>query len=429
MKSYASVLGTSEERMKWFNEARFGMFIHWGLYSILGRGEWVMYVERIPKEEYAKLADKFNPTKFNADIWVKLAKETGMKYIVLTTRHHDGFCLFDSKVSNFTSVKTRAKRDFVAEYVKACRKYGMKVGFYYSLLDWRFPGYFDRKKYAESFKEMVNQVHNQIKELMSNYGKIDYLFFDGEWIPNVKIARDFKEQGESPEIAKLWKSHELINMIRKLQPDIIINNRTGLNADVDTPEQFVEASKKGRCWESCMTIGDSCGWGYIKHNPNLKPVSQLIQYLVTAASGEGNYLLNVGPKADGTIQPELTNRLKEIGKWMKVNKESIYGSERIPDGFGTWGAGMLGIATAKNNTVYFHIFRWPGEIARIAGIKNKVLSAKILGSNKKIKFEKKDNGILILKELPENPPDKYDTVISVELDSKPETFTYESIPL
>lgn len=417
---------TYKERMKWFNEARFGMLIHWGLYSILGRGEWVMYLERILKEEYAKLADKFNPTKFNADSWVGLVKDAGMKYMVLTTRHHDGFCLFDSKVSNFTSVKTRAKRDFVAEYVKACRKFDMKVGFYYSLLDWRFPGYFDRKKYSESFEKMVNQAHYQVKELISNYGKIDYLFFDGEWIPNLKIARVFKEQGESPEIAKLWKSHELINMIRKLQPDIIINNRTGLNADFDTPEQFVKASKKGRCWESCMTIGDSYGWGYIKHNPNLKPVSQLIQYLVQSASGGGNYLLNVGPKADGTIQPEFVNRLKEIGKWMKVNKESIYGSERIPDGFG---AGMLGMATVKGNTVYFHIFRWPGEIARIAGIKNNVVSAKILGSNKKIKFEKKDNGVLILKNLPKNPSHPYDTVIAVELDSKPKTFNYEGIPL
>ena len=142
------------ERMKWFHEARFGMFIHWGLYSILSRGEWVMLVERIPGQEYAKLASEFKPPKtFTPETWVKLAKEAGMKYMVLTTRHHDGFCLYDSKVSDFTSVKTAAKRDFVAEYVEACRKHGMKIGFYYSLLDWRFPGYFDRKKYPESFEK------------------------------------------------------------------------------------------------------------------------------------------------------------------------------------------------------------------------------------------------------------------------------------
>lgn len=422
MKSYT-------ERMKWFNEARFGMFIHWGLYSILGRGEWVRLVERIPEEEYTKLAQKFNPTKFDADSWAKLAKEAGMRYMVLTTRHHDGFCLFDSKVSNFTSVKTKAKRDFVALYVKACRKAGLKVGFYYSLLDWRFPGYFNRKKYPESFEAMVDQVHEQVKELMTNYGKVDYLFYDGEWIPGVETKRTLTEQGESSEIAELWRSKELNAMVRHLQPDIIINNRSGLAEDVDTPEQHVLASKEGRSWESCMTIGDFCGWGYIKNNPNLKTTSQLIQYLVTAASGGGNYLLNVGPKPDGTIQKEFVIRLKEIGKWMRLNGESIYGSERIPAGFGTWGAGMLGMATAKENTVYFHIFRWPGETATIPGIKNNVLSAKILGVAKKIKFEKKADGLLILNNLPKNPPDRYDTVIKVELEGRPEVFNYEGIPL
>ena len=419
-------MGNYNQRMSWFNEARFGMFIHWGIYSIPARGEWVMLLERIPKTEYAKLSEKFNPAKFNPDTWAKLAKEAGMKYMVLTTRHHDGFCLFDSKVSDFTSVKTAAKRDFVAEYVKACRKAGLRVGFYYSLLDWRFPGYFNRQKYPKSFEAMVNQVHGQVKELMTNYGKIDYLFYDGEWIPGVETKRTLIAQGESSEIAELWRSKELNAMVRQLQPDIIINNRSGLPEDIETPEQYVIPSKEGRSWESCMTIGDSCGWGYIKNNPNLKTVPQLIQYLVTATSGGGNYLLNIGPKPDGTVEPELVSRLKEIGKWMRVNGESIYGSERIPPGFG---AGILGIATAKGNIAYFHIFRWPGEVTTIPGIKNNVLSARILATGKKIKFEKKDNGLLILKGLSKNPPDKYDTVIKVELEGRSETFKYEGIPL
>lgn len=414
------------ERMKWFNQDRFGMFIHWGLYSILARGEWVMLLERIAPEEYAKLKEKFNPTRFNADKWAKLAKEAGMKYMVLTTRHHDGFCLFDSKVSDFTSVKTAAKRDFVASYVKACRKAGLRVGFYYSLLDWRFPGYFNRGKYPESFEAMVNQLHGQVRELMSNYGKIDYLFYDGEWIPGVETKRTLIEQGESSEIAELWRSKELNAMVRELQPDIIINNRSGLPEDMDTPEQHVLASKEGRAWESCMTIGDSYGWGYIKNSPNLKIVPQLIQYLVTAASGGGNYLLNIGPRADGTVQSEFITTLKEIGKWMRVNGESIYGSERISSGFG---GGIIGMTTAKGNIAYFHIFRWPGETAVITSIKNNVLSAKILGTAKSIKFEKKDNGLLILEGLPKNPPDKYDTVIKVELEGRPETFGYEGVPL
>ena len=214
---------TSKERMKWWNEARFGMFIHWGLYSVLARDCWVMHDERISTEEYARLAQQFKPPKeFNVESWVKLAKEAGMKYMVLTTRHHDGFCLFDSKVSDFTSVKTAAKRDFVAEYVDACRRHGIRVGFYYSLLDWRFPAYFlGSKEDQDGFEKMVQQAHAQVEELMKNYGKIDYLFYDGEWIPGVQFNRDLIKQGESPCVAEHWRSKQLNEMVRKLQPHII----------------------------------------------------------------------------------------------------------------------------------------------------------------------------------------------------------------
>lgn len=392
------------ERMRWFHEARFGMFIHWGLYSIPARGEWVMYRERIPKEEYAKLANQFNPDKFDANAWAQLAKEAGMKYMVLTTRHHDGFCLFDSKVSDFTSVKTAAKRDFVAEYVEACRKAGLKVGFYYSWLDWRFPGYFDRKKYPDSFRAMVEQAHAQIRELMTNYGKIDILWYDGHWIPGVP----------QEEVAELWGAKEVNAMVRQLQPHILINNRSGLPEDLDTPEQHVTSSEPGRGWESCMTIGDSCGWGYIRHNPNLKSTVQLIQYLVTAAAGEGNYLLNVGPKPDGTIQPEFVERLQAIGRWLQANGESIYGSERC-----AFEGGIIGMTTAKGNTAYLHIFRWPGEEAVIAGVANKVKSAYFLATGQEVKVSYRSNGRVVLSGLPADPPDPYDTVIALELDGKP----------
>ncbi|MCM8760285.1 MAG: alpha-L-fucosidase [Candidatus Omnitrophica bacterium] len=416
------------ERMKWWEEARFGMFIHWGLYSLLGRGEWVLLVERIPLKEYAKLADRFNPPKsFSPEKWVKLAKEAGMKYMILTTRHHDGFCLFNSKVSDFTSVKTAAKRDFVEEYVNACRKHNIRIGFYYSLLDWRFPGYFDREKYPESFEQIVQQAHSQVRELMTNYGKIDYLFYDGEWIPGVPCGRGFRESGESPEVAKLWRAKELNAMVRKLQPDIILNNRSGIPEDVDTPEMFVVSSKEGRMWETCMTMGDFGIWGYAKHN-NMKPVIQLIQDLVSCASNRGNYALNIGPKPDGSVRAEEVYRLKEIGKWLKKNGEAIYGTERTPNGFGFWGAGMLGMATVKGTHAYLHIFRWPGETAVITGIKNKVLSARILGYKRKLKIIKED-GRLIIKGLPVKPPDKYGTVIALDLDGKPETFDYSRISL
>ncbi|MCX8052188.1 MAG: alpha-L-fucosidase [Armatimonadetes bacterium] len=397
---------TYEERIKWFHEARFGIFVHWGLYSILGRGEWVMHLERIPVDEYARLARRFNPKKFDADAWASLAKEAGAKYMVFTTRHHDGFCLFDSKVSDFTSVKSAAKRDFVAEYVQALRKAGLKIGFYYSLLDWRFPGYFDQKAHPESAKALVEQAHAQVKELMTNYGKIDILWYDGGWVPGI--------QGE--EVADFWRSRELNAMVRELQPHILINNRSGVPEDLDTPEQHVTASAPGRGWETCMTIGDQWGWGYIHNNPNFKTVCQLIQYLVTAAAGEGNYLLNVGPKPDGTIRKEEVERLKAIGRWLSVNGESIYGSERCP-----FGAGIVGLTTAKGNNAYIHVFRWPkqGEIT-IPGIKNKIESATVLATGQQARIETGSNCRTFLKGLPKRPPDPYDTVIKLVLDGKPE---------
>lgn len=417
---------TQKERPRWFHEARFGIFIHWGLYSLLGRGEWVMLVERIPREEYEKLAERFNPQNFDAESWVNLAKQAGARYMVLTTRHHDGFCLFNSRVSDFTSMKRGAKRDFVKEYVEAASLAGMKIGFYYSLLDWRFPGYHNREKYPESFEALVDQAHSQIRELMTQYGRIDYLFYDGEWIPGVKFNRTLIKQEESSEIAKLWRARELNTMVRKLQPHIIINNRSGLLEDVDTPEQWVVPSSRGRAWESCMTIGDPCGWGWIKHNPNMKPVTQLIQYLVQAASGEGNYLLNIGPRPDGTVRSEEVERLLEIGRWLRVHGESIYGSERVPKGFGS---NMLGLWTAKGNISYLHCFRWPGKTLPLSGVKNKVLSAQILTTQEEVKVDQKADGRLFLKNLPQYPPDPYATVIKLELEGKPEAYNYEGIPL
>lgn len=413
-----------KERMRWWNEARFGMFIHWGLFSILARGCGSMFSERISPEKYAKLAEKFCPPKeFSLEEWAKLAKDAGMKYMVLTTKFHDGFCLWDSKVTDFTSVKTAARRDFVAEYVKACRKFDMRVGFYYSLLDWRFPGYFrGPEKDPEGFNKMVEQTHALVRELMANYGRIDYLFYDGEWIPGVKFNRGLIEQGESPEVAKYWRSKELNRAVRELQPHIIINNRSGLDEDVDTPEQFAIASKEGRAWESNMTMGET--WSYVKHDPCIKSVPQLIRYLVYCAGNGGNYLLDVGPKPDGSIPGEFRDRLQKIGEWMRKNGGSIYNSERVPGGFG-----FRDLRTAKGNTAYFHIFHWPGENLTVTGIKNKVLGAKMLATGRKVTFEKTDNGKLFLKELPQNPPDPYDTIIALELDGKPEPFDYSGIPL
>ena len=384
-------------RRRWFNEARFGMFVHWGLYAILARGEWVMHQERIPPEEYARLAQRFRPDDFNADAWMALAKRAGMKYMVLTTRHHDGFCLFDSKVSDYTSVKTAARRDLVAEYVRACRRAGMKIGFYYSLLDWRWPASLTGPTQdPQGWAMLVKQAHEQVRELCTQYGEIDVMWYDA-----------------APYGAEAWQSRKLNAMVRRLQPHIIINNRSGLPEDFDTPEQHATASPPGRAWESCMTIGEYSGWGYIRHNRNLRSVTQLIQHLAFAASGGGNYLLNVGPKPDGTIQRELVSRLEGMGDWLKVNGESIYGTQRCP-----FGAASIGVTTCRGNTAYVHVFRWPGETACVAGVRNRVKAARVLATQQEAHVEQHGDRLFI-RGLPVNPPDPHDTVIALELVGRP----------
>ncbi len=280
------------ERLRWFHEARFGLFIHWGPYAVLGQGEWAMFTQRIPVREYARLARRFTAKKFDADAWARMAVDAGMRYAVLTARHHDGFCLYDSKASDFTSVKIGARRDLVAEYVAACRKAGLKVGLYYSLLDWRFPGNFEPAKFPESSQAMVEQAHAQMRELMTNYGTVDVVWYDGGYVYNGMTSR--------ADMAPFWRAAEINAMARQLQPGIIINNRIGLDEDIDTPEQHVKASAPGRAWESCMTMHDA-GWGYVRSSPAMQTAPQLLGHLVTAAAGEGNFLLNVGPKPDGTI--------------------------------------------------------------------------------------------------------------------------------
>jgi len=383
--------------MRWWHQARFGMFIHWGLYAIPARGEWVMHLERIPVEEYAALAKKFNPKRYDPNEWASLAKEAGMKYMVLTSRHHDGFSLFDSQVSDYTAPKSAAGRDLCAEYVAAARKAGLKVGFYYSLLDWRWQAYWDGpEKDPKGWKKFVDYVHAQVRELCTLFGRLDILWYDGAW----------------PYDAKAWRSKELNAMVRQLQPRIIINNRSGLPEDHDTPEQHISFSPPGRAWETCMTLNDS--WGYSAGDNNWKTPTQLIHNLVRCASGGGNFLLNVGPKADGTLPQPSVRLLKEIGRWMRVNGESIYGSERCP-----FGGGAVGMTTAKGNLVYLHVLRWPGEEVCIAGVKNNVRSAHLLATGEKAEPVKRGDRLFI-RGLPKKAPDPYDSVIVLKLDGRPE---------
>jgi len=389
------------ERMHWWHEARFGMFIHWGVYSIPARGEWVMYQEHIPADEYAPLASKFAPKRYDADQWVALAKEAGMRYMVMTSRHHDGYSLFDSQVSEFTAPKTAAKRDLIREYVEACHRGGMRVGFYYSLLDWRYPAYFRGPKAdPEGWAELIGYVHAQVRELCTNYGKLDILWYDGGW----------------PYTAEDWRSAELNAMVRKLQPEVIINNRSQLPEDYDTPEQHVRASEPGRPWESCMTLNDS--WGYNAADDNWKTPGQVVKYLLTCAGSGGNYLLNVGPRPDGTIPRESVEVLRQVGGWLRRNGGAVYGAERSP-----FGGTSTGLTTLKGNTLFMHVLRWPGKQAHFCRIANRVRSVHMLETGNELSFEQKGDRLL-LKGLPARARDRLGTVIVVELEGEPRTLDY-----
>ena len=391
---------TSSARMQWWHEARYGMFIHWGVYAIPARGEWVMYQEHIPHETYAPWADRFAPKKYDPDAWVRLAKDAGMHYMVLTTRHHDGFSLFDSQVSEFTAPHTAAKEDLIRKYVEACHRGGMRVGFYYSLLDWRHPAYFaGPKKDPEGWKTLVDYVHAQVRELCSNYGKIDILWYDGGW----------------PYSAEDWRAEELNAMARQLQPEIIINNRSGTDEDLDTPEQHIRRSQPGRAWEACMTLNDS--WGYNAGDENWKSSRQVIHNLVRCCNGGGNFLLNVGPKPDGTIPAESERILRRVGRWLERNGGAVYGTTASP--FGS----SMGMSTLKGNTLYMHLLRWPGRSCTFAGITNCVRSVHFLESGRACKFEQEGDRVT-LKGLPSGAPDTLDTVIVLELEGEPKALDY-----
>ena len=386
----------------WFADARFGMFVHWGLYSILGRGEWVMFKGNIPKEKYNKLTEKFHPDGFDPGAWVALAKQAGAKYVVLTARHHDGFCLYDSRVSDFTSVRTRAGRDFIRDYVRACRKAGLKVGIYYSLGSWQHAASFVGPwKDPAGWAAMVDEAHAQVRELMTGYGRIDLLWYDGA----------FHAGADAALIGELWRARELNAMVRKLQPQIVINDRSGTPEDYSSPEQHVAPPKPGRLWEACMTIG-ATAWGYVKDETRFLSTQTLLTHLLAAARHGGNLLVNIGPRADGSVQKEFTKPLLEIGRWLAVNGEAIYGSERLPF---TEADHLLGAATAKGRTAYFHIDHWPCDSGAIAGVTGSIRRAYLVADGRKLTVLPASNGVVALRDFPKQAPDPNYSVVAVEL--------------
>ena len=382
-------------RMKWWHEARFGMFIHWGVYSAEGRGEWIMYQEHIPFQEYRKLAENFHPGAYEPAKWVAMAKAAGMKYVVLTTRHHDGYCLFNSKVSEFNAVQVGPGRDLVAEFASACHQAGMKLGFYYSLTDWHFPGVLPQgyPKSDEVVQPLVRQAHEQVKELLTNYGKVDILWFDGM----------------TPGDTNVWRSGDLIRMARRLQPDILINDRAGTGGDFVTPENVVSANEKP--WESCYTMNRT--WGYAPNDLNYKPVAELIRLLTSCASQGGNFLLNVSPDGEGKIPGQQAESLIEIGKWMKIHGAAVYHAEPSPIV-----ASNLGFQCRVGEKVYLLIQRWPGIVLPFAWCGSKVQSARILTTGQSLQIEQKSDRVW-LKGLPVSPPNPYMNVVELSFEGVP----------
>ncbi|OGG53187.1 MAG: alpha-L-fucosidase [Candidatus Handelsmanbacteria bacterium RIFCSPLOWO2_12_FULL_64_10] len=394
---------------RWFSEARFGLFIHWGIYSLIGRGEQVLFREHLDQREYAKLARRFNPTRFDADAWAKCAKDAGMRYAVLTTKHHDGFCLFDSALTDYTAARTAAGRDLVAEYIRAFRRHGLRVGLYYSLADWRFPAYFNGPEAdPEAFAAFRDYIHGQVRELCTNYGKIDVMWFDGVW----------------PHSAETWHSQKLIRMIRRLQPGILINNRLGggagagqggLLGDFGTPEHHITPDPN-RMWESCQ-VSTWRLWGYTR-GERWRPADLLIDMLCDAASKGGNLLLNVGPRPDGTFPAPFLKRAAEIGRWMKKHGEAIYGSGPEVCEFITHGR-----QTVKGNTLYLLIRFWPGPEVHLAGLRTKVLRAKLLTTGARVRVDQRGEH-LYLCGLPKRTPDPHCAVIALTCEGRPEAYDW-----
>jgi alpha-L-fucosidase len=414
-----------EARLAWWREARFGMFIHFGLYAIPGRGEWVQWQEQIPNEEYAKLADQFNPTS-SVTAWVETAKAAGMKYIVFTARHHDGFCLFDDATNEFTSVKSAAHRDLVKEYVAAVRKAGLGVGLYYSPLDWRFPGYLSPDVHRQSAVAMREQYHRQMEELLSNYGKLDVLFFDGGEADWLSFGGEWKggewkkrPAGQHYKGGFDWQHDKVYSMIRRLQPQVIINGRADMPEDIHSREgdYAVGNFDNQHPWEHCITLAGA--WGYQK-TARLKPLKDCLQYLVKAAGRDGNLLLNVGPAPDGQIDPAQAQRLREMGDWLGKYGASIYGTRGGP-----FLPGDYGVSTFRDKTIYVHILKWPGDKLVLPAIPAKVVRAVALTGGEAA-VTQTEAGIEI--SVPVANRNVTDTIIEIQLDQSAGVIAPIAVP-
>lgn len=423
------------KRVDWFKKARFGMFIHWGIYSIPARGEWVRSIEEMPENQYMQYFDEFEAPDFDPRAWARAAKEAGMQYVVFTAKHHDGFCLFDSKYTDFKSTNTRFGRDAVREFVDAVRAEGLRVGLYFTLIDWRHPDYphqGDRNhpmrnqpgitNEGRDFDRYLRYMHNQVEEICTNYGKLDLLWFDFSY-DNMR--------------GEVWKATELVTMVRAHQPDVIIDNRlevsgegfgslyecnpTPYHGDFITPEKMIpphgitDVQGSPMVWEACVTMNNN--WGFCGTDKMFKPASMLIKKLVECVSKGGNMILNVGPDARGNIPEESMRILREIGAWMKKNSASIYGCGRAD--LEKWEYGRI---TQNGNKLYFHLYENALGPVPLPGVnRDRIKSIRLLSTGQEIpvstSWVHSDYPEIVFADLGDNPvlPDPVDTVLTVEM--------------
>ena len=413
-------------RMAWFNEARFGLFIHWGVYSVpagewqgkTNYGEWFMEETKMPVSQYEKFAQQFNPVKFDAKEWVRMAKDAGMKYIVITSKHHDGFGMFRSGMTDWCIKSTPFQRDPLAELSAACRQAGITFCTYHSIMDWHHPDWGKRRAWNDkatgepNMYRYVEFMKGQLKEIITGYGPLGIMWFDGEW--------------EEP-----WthdRGVDLYNYVRSLQPDIIVNNRVGKGragmdgmdkgkgvGDYGTPEQEIPPTGfgPGVTWESCMTMNRH--WGYNQSDQNWKSTETLVRNLIDCASKGGNYLLNVGPTSEGLIPAPSVERLAAIGRWMKVNHEAIYGTEASPFTRLTWGRCTKQISRG-GATLYLHVFNWPADGRLVVpGLKNSAQKAWLLADSKKKSLATTRSGSDLVISVPPSAPDAVSSTVVLKV--------------
>ncbi len=422
----SSAVATADSRLDWWREARFGMFIHWGLYAVpagewngrTDHAEWIRTTARIPLDQYDLFRADFAAPDFDADEWARLARRAGMRYLVITTKHHDGFCLFDTQQTDFDVMATPLGRDVMREVADACRREGLRIGWYHSIMDWHHPDYLPRRDWETDrpvadadFARYLAYLKAQVRELLTNYGPIDILWFDGEWEGTWNNER----------------GRELYDYVRSLQPGIIVNNRVGRDlGDYRTPEQQIPAQALPGDWETCLTMNGH--WGFNRADHNFKSAPDLVRTLVDIASKGGNLLLNVGPDADGRIPPESVERLEAMGRWLDANGESIHGTTAGPLPPLPWGRATLRTPDDGATRLYLHVFDRPadGDLV-VPDLLSTPRRAHLLADPAARPLVTMPRGDALVVRLPAAPADAIDTVVVLEFAGRPDVAVLPTI--